>query len=148
MMLSIVIEEKKTIMKRPYFIILTLFISTIMLSCNEEEMNTIEWEGTYEGTFTVEYLASGDTFTNPVTVNFSGNRYSSSTGDNRFPAGGNGTFVLDNNSVTFNDENFWTADFDWNLILNGNYTITESETSITLSATKNNVGIYTYELIK
>ncbi len=38
------------------------------------------------------------------------------------PKLGNGAFVVnDSKTVVFKDKNAWTADFDWNLILNGDY---------------------------
>ena len=122
----------------------------LLSSCedNTEEFNPIELNGTYQGTFTVDYLASGDSYSNPVTLTFTGNSYSSTEGADRFPAGGSGLFETGANSVTFTDENFWTADFDWNLILSDEYSVTETDTRIILSATKNNIGTYTYELIK
>ena len=135
---------------RAIIFIVTFTASALLLSCDDsaDELVIPVLNGAYEGTFTVEYLANGQTFSNPVTVNFSGDSYSSTSGADRFPAGGNGTFEMGENSVTFSDENFWTADFDWNLILSGEYTVTETDTQIILSATKNDVGIYTYELMK
>ena len=135
---------------RAIIFIVTFTASALLLSCDDsaDELVMPVLNGAYEGTFTVEYLANGQTFSNPVTVNFSGDSYSSTSEADRFPAGGNGTFEMGENSVTFSDENFWTADFDWNLILSGEYTVTETDTQIILSATKNDVGIYTYELMK
>ncbi|MEL6558454.1 MAG: hypothetical protein AAFQ94_09735 [Bacteroidota bacterium] len=128
--------------------LLTLITLTILTSCTEDIPEAVELNGTYEGTFTVEYLLGGDTFSNPVTLNFSDGSFSSSSGENRFPAGGSGTFDINNNSVTFEDENFWTADFDWGLILDGEYTISETATSIVIRSSANDAAIYTYELIK
>ncbi len=131
--------------------VLSTLIGFILLSgCSEgEEVSEfIELNGTYEGTFTVEYSNGGLIQSNPVTVTFSDSTYVSTVGDNRFPAGGSGNYELGINSVIFSDANIWTADFDWNLILNGEYSLRVSENTITLSANKNDVGVYTYELIR
>jgi len=44
--------------------------------------------------------------------------------------------------------NFWTADFDWNLILNDTYDYAFDGEKLIISADKNNVGNYKYELEK
>ena len=127
-----------------------LVVSALLFSCSdsEDELNLPAFEGTYEGTFTVEYLERGDTFTNPVMVTFNNGTYASTSGPNRTPAGGSGKFEMGTNSVTFDDENFWTADFDWNLILSGEYSVTETESKIILTSRVDNVAVYTYELMK
>lgn len=93
---------------------------TISSCSGDETMTAIELNGEYSGTFTVKY-ESVDIFSEPVIVTFSGDEYVSSVGPNRFPAGGNGTFELKENSVEFKDRNIWTADFDWGLIFSGTY---------------------------
>ncbi|TXN36934.1 hypothetical protein FVB32_01205 [Flagellimonas hymeniacidonis] len=119
-----------------------------VLSCgksNDDFLTTLE--GNYEGTFTVEYK-NDETFSNPVEVSFSEDQFSSTTGTDRFPAGGNGTYKVENNTIQFTDKNIWTADFDWNLILNGTYNYTINKNTLTLSANKNDVGFYKYVLEK
>ncbi|MDW3196999.1 MAG: hypothetical protein R8G66_31770 [Cytophagales bacterium] len=134
---------------------ITLLLSTLIAcflvtGCSENEAvpEIIELNGTYEGTFTVEYLNGGQTQSNPVTITFSDGTFTSTAGENRFPAGGSGTYEVGISSVIFTDVNIWTADFDWNLVLNGEYTVTVTGGMITLSARKNDVGVYTYELVR
>lgn len=128
----------------------TLIGCLLLSGCTESEAvpELMALNGTYEGTFTVEYANGGIIQSNPVTISFSDSTFVSGAGENRVPAGGSGTYELGVNSVIFNDANFWTADFDWNLILNGEYSLIVSEKTITLTASKNDVGIYTYELIR
>lgn len=126
-----------------------LFVYTIIgfvISCSSDDVPK-ELEGTYEGIFTVEYN-DGESISNPVEVSLINGKFTSSTGPNRYPAGGNGTYEVESASITFVDEGFWTADFDWNLILNGNYSYSFSGSELVLTANKNDVGIYTYELSK
>ncbi|RZK58438.1 MAG: hypothetical protein EOO91_08290 [Pedobacter sp.] len=97
--------------KLVYFLMLMLLFT----SCKKEN-NARDFKGTYSGTFKTniggkiavsdaELLLVGDDF--KVTK---GTKLAS------------GTFKVDDTkSVTFADKNVWTADFDWNLILNGLY---------------------------
>lgn len=50
--------------------------------------------------------------------------------------------------MSFTDENAWTADFDWNLILNGIYDYSFDGKRLLLVANKNNVGNYKYDLVR
>lgn len=131
-------------------LILIHFIAllAVLTSCEDaNKRSTPELDGLYTGIFTVEYK-DGQLRSNEVTVAFDGNTYSSSTGADRIPAGGSGTFSVKENTITFSDENIWTADFDWNLILNGTYTYSSNGKELVLSADKNEVGSYRYELHK
>jgi hypothetical protein len=67
---------------------------------------------------------------------------------NRIPAGGSGTYTFSNNKITFNEQNFYTADFDWNLILSGTYNYSFNGKTLKISANKNGVGDYEYVLEK
>ena len=80
--------------------------------------------GTYTGEF--YYVEPGksleDKVAAPASLTFSGENYTSQGGPERIPAGGSGRFdILKNKLVNFKDQNIWTANFDWGLILNGKY---------------------------
>lgn len=123
-------------------------ISLTIFSCQEEEpIGPTTLEGSYDGIFTVDYF-DGGTFSNPVTITFNNGNYSSSSGENRRPAGGSGSYEITGNKIVFTDVNFWTAEFDWNLVLSGEYVLSQTRSSIIFGARKNEVGIYTYELDK
>ena len=132
---------------------LTLFLTLgiiVFMSCDRNEDSTLIQIpiGDFTGIFTVEYK-SGDTFSNPVTISFmEENAYSSTGNPDYYPAGGNGTFEINGSSIEFTDTNFWTANFDWNLILNGKYEFTYDGKELVISANKNDVGFYKYELTK
>jgi len=130
--------------------ILILITSILLLSCNHDEESTLTQipNGDYSGIFTVEYN-NGDTFSNTVTVRFlEDNVYSSSGNTDYYPAGGNGTFEINNSTIKFNDINFWTANFDWNLILNSEYDFSLNGNELIISANKNDVGFYKYTLTR
>ncbi len=103
-------------------------------------------DGIYAGTFTVTY--SNGSQTGPVTIELKNRTYNSSSNSNRIPAGGSGTFQVNKNKMTFSDDKMWTADFDGNLILNGEYEAVFDGKKLTLSASRDGVGHYQYELQK
>jgi hypothetical protein len=103
-------------------------------------------DGTYVGTFTVKYEDGKKS--GPVTVVLENGRYTSSSNPDLIPAGGFGTFSVQGNEIAFNDSGIYTADFDWNLILGGNYQYSFNGQKLTLEADKNDVGNYRYVLQK
>ncbi len=130
---------------RKIYLTLTIFSVAIFLSSCDKDDRDIK-EGTYKGTFTVTY--SSGTQTGQTTLELKNGKYTCSGNSNRIPAGGSGTYSFDKGKITFNDENFWTADFDWNLILSGVYHYTFDGKKLKISADKNNVGNYYYDLEK
>jgi hypothetical protein len=102
--------------------------------------------GTYTGTFTVTY-SSGE-LSGDVTLKLQEGRYTCIGNPDRIPAGGRGTYTVEEGKMIFVDENVWTADFDWNLILNGTYDYTFNGQKLIIWADKNDVGTYRYELQK
>ena len=123
-----------------------IFTLVILLSSCQKDDSNIIMDGTYKGTFTVTYRSG--TQSGQTTLELKDGKFSCSGNSNRIPAGGSGTFSSDNKKITFNDENVWTADFDWNLILNGEYDYTFDGKKLMLSADKNGVGNYKYDLEK
>ena len=99
----------------------------------------------------MEY-SDGTTHSNSVMINFSkiSSYNSSGNGNNNdfFPAGGSGTYEMKGSKITFSDTNIWLANFDWNLILSGEYDYLINGNELTISANKNSVGFYKYELKK
>ena len=97
----------------------------LLLSCaNEKETVTKPLsDGIFSGTFTVKYFgnSSWEDGSGAVTIKLENGRFYSTANPNGIPAGGSGTFSINGDKITFNDENGWLANFDWNLILNGEY---------------------------
>ncbi|MEA5259655.1 hypothetical protein VB264_17800 [Arcicella aquatica] len=127
-------------------ILLSIFfsIATLLAGCKKDDLN-IE-DGTYKGTFSVTY--SSGIKTGQTTLVLTNGKFSCSGNSNRIPAGGSGTFSSDNNKITFNDENFWTAEFDPNLILKGTYTYTFDGKKLKIYAERNGIGNFNYYLEK
>lgn len=126
-----------------YFVFLVFTIA--ILSC--KKTSNENFTGTFVGTFTVQYTNS--TSSGNTTVNFIDNgKYNCSGNTNYIPAGGSGTFTKTTSKMIFNDINYWTANFDGNLILNGEYDYSFDGKNLKLTAFKNNVGQYEYNLTK
>ncbi len=125
-------------------ILAVFLLASVFIGC--KKLNLEVKEGTYTGTFTVTYQSG--TKTGSTSLELKNGRYTCSGNADRIPAGGSGTYSVDKGIITFHDENIWTADFDWNLILNGPYDYTFDGKKLILSADKNNVGHYEYALEK
>jgi len=125
-----------------------IFINGEQVYCHngKEDVDDKSIEGFYTGTFTVKYrdiVSSGTTV-----LELKDGRFINTGNYNRVPAGGSGTYSINNDKIIFNDENIWTANFDWNLILNGEYDYTFDGNRLKFSANKNGVGYYEYDLKK
>lgn len=123
---------------------------SITLLCMGFVMPVIKIEaGIYFGKFKVVY-PSGKTYFGKTMVEFSQSSYTCTGNKKRFPAGGSGTYSINETetTITFTDENMWTADFDWNLILNGVYDYTSNGKILTLTARRDGGGYYEYRLTK
>ncbi|MEJ7778803.1 MAG: hypothetical protein WKF68_04355 [Daejeonella sp.] len=101
-----------------------LIIFAIMLSSCSDKLNLSSLEGKYAGFF--YHIPPGETKTvksqAEINVDLRGTDFSAGKAPDRIPAGGSGKFtILNQKEVEFKDNNIWTADFDWNLVLNGRY---------------------------
>ena len=102
------------------YVILFLSVLGLSGSCeekNKEEIKTIE-PGVYKGQFMraspiAKYAPSN------VTIEFTFNQFSGQSDMTNFPAICSGTFSIVANEINFENECFFTADFDWSLILKG-----------------------------
>jgi hypothetical protein len=111
-------------MKITAIIVLTAWVT---LSCNKAPLPN----GAYSGRFIVDYGSGVQE--GPFKLEIKDNTYSCSGNENRIPPGGSGTFSVGQNEIVFQDENMWTADFDWNLILNGSYTLAQKGDTLSLT---------------
>jgi hypothetical protein len=128
-------------------ILVFLVIASLLVSCDKDKITSLS--GTYSGRFI---------YTNPVSsvaprpsgivsVSFTGNNYSSTGNKNKIPAGGSGTFeIINPNKVRFHDVNIWTAEFDWGLVLSGDYTCKMKGDSLFMTKHSQSQIIYEYRL--
>lgn len=89
-----------------------LLLLAVLAGCKKDNTKPV-FNGTYSGKFT--HGMDKNRTTTDAEINFNGNSYTSSLGA--------GTFTVQkNNVISFDDKNFYTTEFDWNMILKHDYT--------------------------
>lgn len=131
--------------------IIALAASIFMRDCEGEPLDSKSLplvNGVYEGTFIL--LNQNGSYSGNTSLTITENRFSASGNANRLPAGGSGLYSLanDRQSISFNDENFWTADFDWSLILSGVFQYNFDGNNLIFTRTIGDGTIQTYNLQK
>ena len=125
---------------------ITFCLALLTYSC-EKNSTFIIPNGTYSGTFQRLTVTNGQV--SNVTITFSEGNYSGQSQIPKYPALCDGTYKSKGaDSITFSNACFWTDEFDWSLILNGNYKIMLSGKDLQL--TRRYAGLYTdiYKLTK
>lgn len=111
------------------YIMLLVFYTIIIAACEKTNMASSAFSpGTYVGTFQRQVLPESPVAA--VTLRFSGNTWSGEANMIKYPALCNGTFKQSGNKISFDNECPWTAEFDWTLILSGNYEIKQKGDSL------------------
>jgi len=124
---------------------LILIISTFLLiSCNDESVDLIDIEGTYEGTF-IRTSPNAKYTPSQVTLTFSNGQFQGESDVTKYPAICSGTYEVKGNKVEFENACVWTAEFDWSLILSGEFTAELTSDELTLQR-KNGSTWDLYEL--
>jgi hypothetical protein len=100
--------------------------------------------GAYEGDFNITY--SNFSRNSKVSLNIGNGVFHCYGEPYIYGARGSGTFFMGDDFICFEDTNGWYANFDWNIIMNGWYDMTFDGTNLKLSANKNDVGLYEYNL--
>ena len=77
-------------------------------------------EGTYTGTFQ-RIIPTGDAMISNVMVSFFKGKWNGQSDIPEYPALCNGSFSSKTDKLIFENDCAWTADFDWSLILSGEY---------------------------
>lgn len=102
--------------------------------------------GIYKGTFQRTGQLNGGPKV-PVTLEFGHDTFKNlGTLGGRYPTIGRGSFKITNGEVNFQDSTFYTADFDWSLILSGKYKMGYEGDSIVISRDYNGHYQDTYKL--
>jgi hypothetical protein len=103
-------------------------------------------KGHYTGTFSYSnpYIR---TRPSAVVLHLQGTSFSGNSDHARYPAIGVGSWQADNNTIRFENKSMWTADFDWNLILKGEFNYRLNGNQLSIWKTVGN-SMYTYELTR
>jgi hypothetical protein len=104
-------------MKKLLIVIYIIFIA--IASCEKSKDEKVP-EGVYTGTFQRQLAFGGGDISN-VTITFSSNTWTGSSDKVKYPALCHGTFSVSKQKITFTNDCAWTAEFDWSLILGGEY---------------------------
>jgi hypothetical protein len=107
-------------MKNLVFIILILLFTT---ACDKDESGSLEsLNGTYKGFF-IRSSPNAKYQPAEVTLIFNDSAFEGTSSISKYPAICKGTYKLSGREIEFNNSCFFTADFDWSLILSGKYEI-------------------------
>jgi len=125
-----------------------LFIAVVLTGiggCSKEKFEK-EIEGNYSGTFQ-RVAPTGLYPQQQVSLNLKDNSYSGQSGNARQPAICHGNWKAGYRTITFDNGCAWTADFDWTLILDGEFKYELKGTHLKMWKTIGDVTD-TYELDK
>ena len=117
------------------FLASALCLAMLTTACKQTAPAITKLDGTYTGTFQRQQGGTGPV--SQVSLVFSGNSWQGSSQTPKYPALCNGTYTISaGNAITFTNACFWTAEFDWSLILNRDYVlkISGNEVEITKSS--------------
>jgi hypothetical protein len=102
-------------------------------------------QGKYSGYFT-RSTVNEDGTPSKVTLIFTGNTFSGSGDTPKYPAICEGTYSIDGDKITFTNTCPWTAEFDWTLILGGEYVINVDGDQVKFFRDYNGIQSDTYVL--
>jgi hypothetical protein len=108
------------LLARPLII---LALSLWSLGCSDLALNPSALDGAYRGTFTITN-SEGVVQTGNVTFTFDGDQYSCAPETMYLPPSGAGSFQFAGHAIRLKDTVAHTAEFDWTLILNGDFSYT------------------------
>lgn len=110
---------------------LVLILGLIFLICceKEEQIDRIILDGNYIGTFQRELVWYDNDIAN-ISLTFSSNKWTGTSDIIKYPALCSGTYNIEGDTIIFENECVWTAEFDWSLILSGKYVLKQTENVI------------------
>lgn len=115
----------------------------VFSSCDKANTESNGLYGVYKG-----YFSRTGNDTSLVDLEFTGGNFSGSSNRNKYPAICRGSFDIEENRISFHDSCAWTADFDWSLILNGDYNISFNQEGTVRIWRTTNAGTDEYLLRK
>jgi hypothetical protein len=128
-------------MKKSLFFICALLL---LVSCEkEEEIRKHISDGTYIGTFQRQIVWT-ESDTAHITLTFNGNQWNGSSNFEKYPALCRGTYSINGDTIIFENECHWTAEFDWTLILAGKYFLTKTGNTVEFSKDYRSASSDTY----
>lgn len=99
-----------------FFALALTLLALTATGCTKKK-STVKPDGTYAGFFSRWPKATAT----KITITFKDGEYSGTSDLPKYPAICRGPFTIDGNTISFHDQCLYTADFDWTLILSGEY---------------------------
>ncbi len=115
-------------MKSKILIIVTLLF--VLISCSKNDAEAEIPQNT-NGNFIGIFERNG--VTSNVQLNLTSGTFNGQSTTQKFPALCNGTYIITSNTITFEDKCVWAAEFDWTLILNGEWNYVMNGNILTLT---------------
>ncbi|KQM77256.1 hypothetical protein ASE74_18610 [Pedobacter sp. Leaf216] len=114
--------------------ILLFALALLSFGCKKATTVDVLLDGHYTGVLVITNSVKSVPETRPISITLKDGRFNimPNANSNLKPYGGKGTYTFENGTGYFTDEGIWTADFDWNMILNGEYDIRSSGVDLTL----------------
>ncbi|MBO9675083.1 MAG: hypothetical protein J7577_16670 [Sphingobacteriaceae bacterium] len=115
-------------------IYLLLFVLGFSFGCKKPTRVDVLTDGDYTGVLVVTNSIKSVPVTWPISISLKDGKFNVTPGADAGlkPFAGKGTYTFKNKIGYFTDEGVWTGDFDWNMILNGEYDIRSSGVDLTL----------------
>jgi len=118
--------------------LISILFTSFLFACNKNsnDNNSHELSGQYAGTFNRTGMDTAQ-----ISIFFKGDgRFGGTGGPLDYPSICGGHFQLNGNNLAVDDSCIWTANFDWTLIFDGNYSINfTGEKSVRIWRTNGNV---------
>ncbi|MEP0987356.1 hypothetical protein [Ekhidna sp.] len=112
--------------------LLLLLITIVFInSCDDERLTLADLDGTYEGNF-IRSSPYAKYAPAQVTLTFAKGQFQGASEKTKYPAICNGTYEVEGDKVEFINTCIWTAEFDWSLILSGEFYIEFEANTLTL----------------
>ncbi|WP_406823513.1 hypothetical protein [Pedobacter sp. KACC 23697] len=111
-----------------------LFALILALGCKKSTNVNVLLDGNYTGVLVITNSDKSVPETRPMSISLAGGKFNITPGTNTHlkSLSGKGSYTFKNGIGYFEDEGAWTADFDWNMMLNGEYDIRSSGVDLTL----------------
>lgn len=107
-----------------------IFFTTWLTSCNKEEKDYSQLpNGVYVGTFQRE-LSWSDNYKSNIRMIFSSKSWKGSSDMTKYPALCQGTYSINGDTISFENDCAWSTEFDGGLILSGKFVMKSIEDSI------------------
>lgn len=102
-----------------YFFYITILLCAVLCSCNKECFDK-KIEGDYKGVF-YRQMPNTIAMRSNVSLHFAQNKFTGLSDMQQYPAICQGSFFVNKGVLSVANTCFFTADFDWLYIFNGNY---------------------------